>query len=42
MQIYHIDEHVPDYLQAAVSTVLSIHEQVSDGYKPDVTLTRNL
>ena len=29
VQIHHIGEPVPDYLQAAVSTVLSIHEQVS-------------
>ncbi|XP_034697917.1 probable pre-mRNA-splicing factor ATP-dependent RNA helicase DEAH9 isoform X1 [Vitis riparia] len=27
VQIHHIEEPVPDYLQAAVSTVLSIHEQ---------------
>lgn len=28
MEIFYLEDPAPDYLQAAVSTVLSIHDQV--------------
>ena len=28
VQIFYVEEPVPDYIQAAVSTVMSIHDQV--------------